>query len=281
MAANTYIIGLTGNIATGKSTVVAMLKSLGACVIDADKLAHWVMRAGTIAHQRIVERFGADMVGIDGQIDRIKLGSVVFSDPCALCALENIVHPSVVEETLARLAACDQAVAVVEAIKLLEANMHVHCHAVWVVTCSREQQIERLVNSRHLTVAQAELRIDAQPPAVDKIAQANLVIDNSEDLQNTWAQVMDGWNNIPGVRHVSMAKPWGKRARERPGTMNRLEIFIGQHPRLAGWFILSIGMVILLLWAAHDKGLSAGQLGSLLVACIALAGACTWIINWE
>jgi len=194
-----YVIGLTGNIATGKSTVAAMLGKLGACVIDADQLAHWAMRAGTEINRRIVERFGHEVLRPDGEIDRSVLGPLVFADPRALRDLERIVHPVVVEETLHQIEACQQPVAVVEAIKLLEADMQKHCDAVWVVTCSRQQQIDRLTHMRDLTASQAELRVDAQPPIEEKIARADLVIDNHCALEQTWAQVVRAWNAIPNA----------------------------------------------------------------------------------
>lgn len=205
-----YVIGLTGNIATGKSSVAAMLASLGACVIDADKLAHWVMRAGTEANRLIVERFGSQVRQEDGEINRPVLAEIVFADSKALRDLEQIVHPLVAEETLRRLRACQSPVAVVEAIKLLEARMDVYCDAVWVVTCTREQQLERLVHTRCLSVEQAKLRIAAQPPVHSKLARAHVVIDNSGGLEETWRQVIQAWNEIPGVSKVPKDLPWVK-----------------------------------------------------------------------
>ncbi len=197
-----YVIGLTGNIATGKSTVAGMLARLGACVLDADKLAHEVMEPGTNTYARVVARFGIGIVKPDGSIDRQVLGAIVFKDKAALRDLEDIIHPVVIEETLRRLAVCDKPVAVVEAIKLLEANMHRYCDAVWVVTSTREQQVSRLVATRHLTLEQAELRIDAQPAPGEKAAHADLIIDNSDGLESTRAQVLRAWNAIPGAPHA-------------------------------------------------------------------------------
>ncbi len=203
-----YVIGLTGNVATGKSTVAAMLDHLGAEVIDADLLAHDVMRAGTAVHRGIVERFGPGVLAPDGEIDRRALGGIVFRDPEALGDLERLVHPAVVEETLRILAETRRAVAVVEAIKLLEANMHRHCDAIWVVTSPRRLQLERMVRTRGLTPAQAALRIDAQPPQEEKVARADMVIDNARHLAVTWRQVLRGWNAIPGARRASIRAEW-------------------------------------------------------------------------
>jgi len=275
-----YVVGLTGNIATGKSTVAAMLGKLGACVIDADKLAHWAMRAGTEVNRRIVERFGRQVLRPDGEIDRAKLGPLVFANPGALRDLENIVHPAVVAETLHRIAACEQPVVVVEAIKLLEADMHEHCDAVWVVTSSRQQQIDRLVRARDLSPSQAELRVDAQPPAEEKIAQADLVIGNDRALEETCAQVVRAWNAIPGVPRASTGT-WRSHKSEEAGSVGKLKAFFSQHPRLASWIVLSVGMIALLLWAARGKDVTLGELAGLVVATVGLAGACTWIIGWE
>jgi len=208
MGAVLYVIGLTGNIATGKSTVCAMLRSLGAEWLDADHLAHWVMRAGTATHQRIVDRFGCQVLGLDGEVDSARLGPIVFADPDALADLESLVHPAVVDETLRRLSQSHSDVFVVEAVKLLEANMHRYCDAVWVVTAPPQQQIERLMSTRHLSRAAAELRLSAQPRAESRIAQADVVIDNGGTLAQTWHQVLEAWNAIPGVVPVSFELPW-------------------------------------------------------------------------
>jgi len=194
-----YVIGLTGNIATGKSTVTDMLARLGACVLDADKLAHEVMLPGKEAYRQIVARFGKAILKPDGEINRQALGTIVFADTAALRDLEAIVHPVVVEESLRWLQACGKPVAVIEAIKLLEANMHRYCDAIWVVTSTREQQVNRLVTTRSLTTEQAALRIDAQPDPQEKTARADVIIDNSGSLEATRAQVLRAWSAIPGV----------------------------------------------------------------------------------
>ena len=199
MRTSTYLLGLTGNIATGKSTVASMLASLGACVIDADRVAHHVMRAGTPANRAIVDHFGRCVQAPDGEIDRGRLGAIVFSDPAALKDLEQIVHPAVVRETLNLLATCSGQVRVIEAIKLLEAHMHDHCDGIWVVTSPRELQIARLTRTRGLALSSAEQRIQAQPPAKDKLPFADVVIDNSGSLEETWRQVLAAWNKIPGL----------------------------------------------------------------------------------
>jgi len=202
-----FVIGLTGNIATGKSTVARMLERLGAERIDADHLAHEQMRPGTETHAEIVRIFGTYVLADDGRIDRPRLGRIVFSDPEALAMLEGLVHPAVVAETLARIDACPKAVLCVEAIKLLEAEMAQHCDSVWVVTCSRERQIERLTSKRHMLHSEAVRRIDSQPDPALKLARADVRIENDGPLEQTWRQVLLAWNAIPGVAAVRLERP--------------------------------------------------------------------------
>jgi dephospho-CoA kinase len=214
--ADTYVIGLTGNIATGKSMVAAMLGALGSCVIDADRVAHEVMRAGREAHERIVERFGPEVVGPNGEIDRGRLGAIVFADQEDLRDLERIVHPAVVQETLQRIATCREPACVVEAIKLLEAEMHHHCDVVWVVTSPYSQQLKRLMTARGMTAEQANLRIEAQPPAELKVARADVVIDNSGTLEQTWQQVRRRWNEVEALPPAPRDMTW-KAVRQQEG----------------------------------------------------------------
>ena len=193
------VIGLTGNIGVGKSTVMAMLRSLGADVIDADRVAHEVMRPGEAAYEGIVAAFGADVLAADGAIDRVKLGGQVFRDAAALQRLEAIVHPAVFVRIQERLATSPAPVVVIEAIKLLEAGLSLTlCDTVWVVTAPVEQQVERLLRTRQLSRTEAELRIHAQPPQEEKIRRADVVIDNSGALAETRAQVEAAWRDLIG-----------------------------------------------------------------------------------
>lgn len=195
-----FLIGLTGNIATGKSTVARMLARLGATVIDADKVAHEVMRAGTPVHAAIAATFGQEFLGEDGEIDRARLGSVVFADPDALARLERIVHPAVIEEVGRRTAAAPAPVVVVEAIKLIEAGMAVGCDSLWVTTCPAELQVRRLMADRRLSRGEAELRVQMQPPQEEKIARADVVIYTGGTLAQTRVQVEAAWERV--------VRPW-------------------------------------------------------------------------
>lgn len=189
------LVGLTGNIATGKSTVAGMLTDLGVTVIDADAVAHQVIRAGGPVYEEVVDAFGKEMVGPDGEIDRARLGAKVFAEPEAMRRLEAIVHPEVLVEVARRVAAARSAV-VVEAIKLIEAGMAEGCDSLWVTTCPAEQQVRRLMKGRRLSREEAERRVLAQSPQEEKLALADVVIDTSADLAETRAQVRTEWERL-------------------------------------------------------------------------------------
>ncbi|MFQ5592898.1 MAG: dephospho-CoA kinase [Anaerolineae bacterium] len=192
-----YQIGLTGNIGTGKSTVLKMLTKLGAKVIDADQIAHQVMQPGGPAYQPVVEAFGPDVLRSDGTIDRARLGEIAFNDPAALKQLENLTHPPVGQIIAQQLAATDASVVVIEAIKLIEAGMASSGDALWIVTATRERQIERLMATRQLNREEAEARVDAQPSIEPKLPLADVVIENNGTIDGLWKQVRSAWERIP------------------------------------------------------------------------------------
>jgi dephospho-CoA kinase len=192
-----YVIGLTGNIACGKSQVARILAALGARVIDADRVAHAVMRPGTPVHSEIVCRFGPEILAGDGSVDRTKLGALVFADPQAMAALEGLVHPATLAEVERQISDTTEPVVVVEAIKLIESGMHARHDALWVVTAPRQAQIDRLMRDRRLSVEEATLRIDAQPPQAEKAVLADVVLHNDGDLVDLQAQVEAAWAAIP------------------------------------------------------------------------------------
>jgi dephospho-CoA kinase len=194
-----YIIGLTGNIATGKSVVRKMLEHLGAYSIDADALSHRATARGAPAYQKVVDTFGKWILGADGEIDRAKLGKLVFNDAEALRQLEALVHPLVEQAVDLMIRRASQRVVVVEAIKLLEGNLGTQCDTIWVTTATEPLQVNRLMNKRKLTEAEALQRIHAQPPQAEKAARAKLVIQNTGSFEDTWKQVVAGWKAIsPG-----------------------------------------------------------------------------------
>ncbi len=190
------LVGLTGNIATGKSLVGQMLARLGARVIDADRVAHEVMRAGGPAFDAVLEAFGPVVLTVDGTIDRAKLGDIVFRDAGALERLEAAVHPAVIAEVDRRIDRAAEPVVVVEAIKLIEAGMHRHLDALWVVTAPRHLQIARLMAARGMTEEEAILRVDAQPPQEEKAALADWVLVNDGTLDQLRQKVHRAWTQL-------------------------------------------------------------------------------------
>jgi dephospho-CoA kinase len=187
-------LGLTGGIASGKSTVATMLREAGFEVIEADKLAHTLIEPGQPAYGEIVREFGASILGADGRVDRSKLAAIVFSDSARLQELNSIVHPRVHKELLHRFDDLAQAgkhkVVFVEAALLVEAGFLQQLDALVVAWCKPEQQLERL-RSRGLSEAEARTRIAAQMPVVQKLKQAKYRIDCSGTLEETRKQVAD------------------------------------------------------------------------------------------
>jgi dephospho-CoA kinase len=191
-----YVIGLTGNIGTGKSVIRKMLEHLGAFGIDADGLSHQATAKGGPAYDKVVQAFGEFVVGEDGQIDRQALGNIVFANPKALAKLEAIIHPIVRQAVDILAKRATQKVIVIEAIKLLEGELTGWCDAVWVVNAPDEVQIVRLVQKRNLTPDQARLRLQAQNPQADKLAKANVVIQNAGSFEDSWTQVQAAWATL-------------------------------------------------------------------------------------
>ncbi len=211
---NKYVIGLTGNIAVGKSVVRQMLQHLGAYTIDADGLSHQAMAPGAPAYQPVIEMFGRFVLDDEGRIDRGRLGSIVFSIPEALTKLEAIVHPVVNQATGTLISRAKQRVVVVEAIKLLEGNLADSMDIIWVVDSKPETQIRRLVERRHLTEDEARQRVLVQRPQTDKVARANVIIMNDGSVEDTWRQVQVGWNNVQ--RAVGVAVPLPSQPTQQP-----------------------------------------------------------------
>ena len=195
------IVGLTGNIATGKSTVLAYLRHKGAHIIDADRLAHAAMAPSGPAYAAVDAAFGPGVVTADGQIDRLALGRIVFADAAALQRLEAIVHPAVFQLAQAELAATSAPVVILEAIKLLESGrLLTLCNEVWVVTAAPEIQMARLLTLRGMSETEAAQRMAAQSSQAEKVQRATRVIDNSgttdelaAQLDAIWADLLDKW----------------------------------------------------------------------------------------
>lgn len=195
-----YLIGLTGGIACGKSTVLTMLADLGARTIDADRVTHELQAPGMPVYEQIVAAFPEAVPEPGAPLDRRRLAALVFSDPQRLRQLEQIVHPAVrVElrkfiEAVGRAAgAAERPVVVIDVVKLIESGWVQVCDEVWVVTAPEEQQVARLMATRGMSEAEARQRIAAQAPQADRLAHATVVIDNGGSLDATRAQVETAW----------------------------------------------------------------------------------------
>jgi dephospho-CoA kinase len=185
-------VGLTGGIASGKSTVAAMMRELGCAVLDADTLAHRLIEPGKPAYDEVVREFGSSILRSDGTIDRKALGAIVFADRARLDRLNRIVHPRVIEIQDRQLTEMELAnplgVAVVEAALLVEAGYHKSLDRLVVTWCRPEQQRERL-RARGLSAEEIEQRLAAQMPVEQKRDVAHLVIDCTGDIATTRRQV--------------------------------------------------------------------------------------------
>ncbi len=194
--ANKYVIGLTGNIAVGKSVVRQMVQHLGAYTIDADGLTHRAMAPGAPAYKPVVETFGQFILDAEKNIDRNLLGNIVFSRPEALAKLESIVHPVVGQAIATLVSRASQPVVVIEAIKLLEGDLGSAVDEIWVVDAAPETQLRRLVGQRKMSEADARQRIAAQGDQAAKLAKATVVIKNDGNVEDTWKQVQAAWINV-------------------------------------------------------------------------------------
>jgi dephospho-CoA kinase len=190
------VLGVTGNIASGKSTVVSMLRELGAHHIDADLVYRDLVGPGQPLLQTLVEHFGEGIVADDGGLDRKALGAIVFSDPDKLKELDALTHPAVIAETDRRADAIREGVIVMDAVKLIESGHHEVCDEVWLVTAPEEVQVQRVMARNNVDEAEARRRVAAQPPLEPKMAAADVIIDNSGTLDSLRLHVTDAWSTM-------------------------------------------------------------------------------------
>ena len=195
-----YLIGLTGGIASGKSTIARRLAERGAVHIDADLLAREAVEPGTAALSAIVERFGPGILSPDGSLDRAALGGIVFSDPASLDALNGIVHPAVRDLTAQRIAAAEQAdpdaVVVYDVPLLVEAQVPHRFDLVVVAHAGTESRIARLTGTRGMPEDEARRRIASQASDDERLAVADVVIDTDGALDATFDQADRLWERI-------------------------------------------------------------------------------------
>ena len=190
------LIGLTGGIASGKSTVSALLREQGAFIIDTDEIAHQVVEPGQSAYLDIIAAFGDEIVATDGTIDRLKLGKIVFQNTKFRVLLEEITHPPIEEQVnqliqLARSKSCS--VVILDIPLLFESGWDKRVDEVWVVAVDEITQLQRLIKRNNFSEQEAVARIKAQLPLAEKIRRADQVIDNSGDLAQLQAEIARLW----------------------------------------------------------------------------------------
>ncbi len=192
------IIGITGNIACGKTAVGHMLLELGAeRYIDADALVHQLYMEGQPIAVKVAEAFGSEVIAADGSIDRKALGEIVFQNAGAMRRLEAIVHPAVGQALLKELASVSPSgIAVIDAVKLLEGGSGSLCQSKWMIVCSQEQELARLMARNQLSEEEAWARIRAQPSVAARLPLVNEVIDNSGSLEETRRQVTSAFERF-------------------------------------------------------------------------------------
>ena len=190
-----FIAGLTGGIATGKSTVAGFLAQAGAAIIDADKIAHSVVRKGQSAWEKIVAHFGEAVLNPEGEINRVLLGDIIFKDKEQKAVLNGIVHPEVFKEMSRQIddaaAARPGEVIILDVPLLIESGMHASMAEVVLVYTPQAVQLRRLMERDGLNEADARARIDSQMPIEGKRAHASILIDNSADLNATRARSIE------------------------------------------------------------------------------------------
>jgi len=200
-----YLIGLTGGIASGKSTVARRLAELGAVVVDADSLARAAVAPGTPALAHIEEIFGAEVIAADGSLDRARLGAVVFGNPAALSVLNNIVHPAVRALSAEAIDSAERAdphsVVVYDVPLLVEASVGHPFDLIVVVHADAETRVRRMVELRGMPEEDARSRIGSQASDADRLAVADVVIDATTSLDDTLAQVDRLWREKLSSHH--------------------------------------------------------------------------------
>ncbi len=196
------VIGLTGGIASGKSTVARFLEELGAVAIDADKVGHETFAPATESWAEVIEAFGKGILTPGGTIDRKKLGKIVFGDPRALVRLNRIVHPHIYKMIKARIEGYRQQgekVVVIEAPLLVEAEVPQladEVNEIWVTTAPEDVVLKRLNDKGGLTSAEAEARIRSQMPSEERLKHADVVIDTDCTLNELKARVKKLWKSL-------------------------------------------------------------------------------------
>ncbi len=192
-------MGLTGGVASGKTTVANMFKKLGARVVDADELARAAVTRGSEAFKKIVQEFGSDFLNKDGELDRKKLGKYVFSDPTKKEKLEKIIHPVIGKMLMDAIESERDKktdILILDIPLLFENNMQIWIRPVILVYTNSEKQIERLMKRENLSESEAMNIIKSQMPLEEKKKLADFIIDNNDDLIKTESQVKIIWQEL-------------------------------------------------------------------------------------
>ena len=199
MGKERILIGLTGGIASGKSTVIQYLRYQGYPVIDADKLGHKVLEPGNPGYSKVVEKFGAGILNKDKSVNRLILGGIVFSDPSKLQALNEISHPLIAEMVMKEFESIvsddSNGIVFLEAALLIEANWYNMCHHIWVVTLEVAEERRRLQKRDDLSESEARSRLESQLSIKERLAYADVVLDNNgsrKDLLSQTQQALEG-----------------------------------------------------------------------------------------
>ncbi len=197
-----HVVGLTGGIASGKSTVSHHLAKLGAIILDADKIAREIVAPGKPALKELVEEFGSNILQPDNTLDRSQLAQIIFNNPQKRQRLNEITHPKIIAELRKRLAElreqydCLNKVVVIDAALLVEAGLVPLVEEVWLVMVDVETQLQRLIQRDNLTREAAEARLKSQMPLEQRLVYANRIIQNTSSIEATQIQVNELWNNL-------------------------------------------------------------------------------------
>ena len=191
-----YLVGLTGGIASGKSYVASLLGELGASTVDADQVAREVVVPGSTGLVQVVGAFGFEILSPSGELDRAKLGEIVFADPEKRIELENILHPLIKARTTQLISEQPSEIVVYAVPLLVEANVDYPFDTIITVEAGVENQVSRLMTSRQMSESEAKARIEAQTTSVERVARANYVIDSSGSKDKTRLQVVEVWRQL-------------------------------------------------------------------------------------
>ena len=186
------LIGLTGGIASGKSTVIQYIRYQGYPVIDADKLGHRVLELGNPGYSKVVEKFGEGVLNKDKTVNRLVLGRIVFADPSQLKALNEISHPIIAEMVLKEFESIvsedSRGIVFLEAALLIEANWYNMCHHIWVVTLDAAEATRRLQERDGLSESEARSRLESQLTPEERLAYADVVLHNDGSRKDLFSQ---------------------------------------------------------------------------------------------